>query len=141
MIASWEIVWALHLGATGAMMGILWIVQLAIYPLFAAIDRGGFAAYHRPYMTRISWVVAPLMLLEAVTAGWLLLNGPCPTLFGVSLGLLGLNWVSTAFVQVPLHRRLAAGFDASTHRRLVASNWLRTIAWTLRVVLLIPLSR
>jgi hypothetical protein len=140
MAAAWEIVWTLHLVAAGAMAGILWVVQLAIYPLFAAVGRDGFSSYHACYMRRISWVVGPLMLLEAGTAGWLVLNGYRPALFLIALGLLGLNWVSTAFVQVPLHRRLEMGFDATTHRRLVASNWVRTLAWTLRVALLISLS-
>jgi hypothetical protein len=49
-------------------------------------------------------------------------------------------WLSTAFVQVPLHAALpsAAGDErAALIARLVASNWLRTAAWTLRGVLLV----
>jgi hypothetical protein len=53
----------------------------------------------------------------------------------VSLGLIGVNWLSTAIVQVPLHRRLEQGFEAGAHGRLVATNWVRTGAWTARGVL------
>jgi hypothetical protein len=43
--------------------------------------------------------------------------------------------VSTFAVQVPLHARLAAGFDPQAHRRLVLTNWWRTAAWSLRSLL------
>lgn len=44
-------------------------------------------------------------------------------------GVLGLWAVA---VQVPLHRRLAAGFGAGAHRSLVRGNWARTAAWPAR---------
>jgi hypothetical protein len=43
-------------------------------------------------------------------------------------------------LQVPAHGVLAEGFDADAHRRLVASNWIRTIAWTARSLLLLALT-
>ena len=46
--------------------------------------------------------------------------------------LLGVVWLSTWGIQVPCHARLSRGFDARTHRRLVRSNWIRTICWTVR---------
>jgi hypothetical protein len=48
---------------------------------------------------------------------------------------VALVWLSTAFVQVPLHARLSAGFDTRAHRRLVATNWVRTLSWTARGLL------
>jgi hypothetical protein len=41
-----------------------------------------------------------------------------------------------------MHRRLERGFDADAHRRLVLGNWVRTVAWTARgVILLLILAR
>jgi hypothetical protein len=37
---------------------------------------------------------------------------------------------ATVALAVPQHRRLGAGFDASAHARLVACNWVRTLAWS-----------
>ena len=51
------------------------------------------------------------------------------------LGLLAVAWVSTGLWQVPAHRRLAGGFDAVTHRRLVRTNWVRTVAWSARGII------
>ncbi|MEQ1727476.1 MAG: hypothetical protein ABL982_03770 [Vicinamibacterales bacterium] len=48
--------------------------------------------------------------------------------------LLAIIWASTALLQVPAHNRLERGFDADVHRRLVRTNWIRTVCWTARVV-------
>ena len=58
----------------------------------------------------------------------------------ISLCLLAVVWISTFAVQVPLHRRLAEGYDAARHRRLVLSNWIRTLAWTARAVLVLTIT-
>ena len=46
-------------------------------------------------------------------------------------------WLVTFFVSVPQHGVLARGFDVRAHDVLVATNWLRTAAWTLRGGLLV----
>lgn len=122
----------LHIAVTIAMAGILWVVQLAVYPLFGTVGRADFAGYHRRYTTGIGYVVGPLMAIEVLTAAALLWQGFRPVPFVASLALLAVNWVSTAAVQVPLHHRLARGYELPAHRRLVRSNWVRTIAWTAR---------
>lgn len=131
---------SLHLAVTGALAAILWVVQLAVYPLFDAVGRDGFAAYHRRYTAGIARVVGPLMLTEAGTAVLLWLGGLRGPVFLGSLVLLAVAWISTAAVQVPLHRRLTAGYEAGAHRRLVRTNWLRTGAWTARALLVWSLS-
>ena len=133
-------VWSIHVAATLAMAGALWVVQLAIYPLFSAIGRDDFPGYHRRYAQRIGCVVAPLMLLEAGTAVWLWRAGAGSSGFALSLGLLTVVWVSTFAVQVPLHRRLAGGYDTALHRRLVLSNWIRTLACTARAALALTIT-
>ena len=118
--------------STCALVGLVWTVQVAVYPLLDRIGAPGFAAWHAAYTTRIGRVAGPLMLAELGSGLWLLAAGRREPPFLISLALLGGIWLSTALVQVPLHRRLARGFDAQAHRRLVRTNWLRTCAWTLR---------
>ena len=80
-------------------------------------------------------VMVPLMITEAATALALLALPPAALrreLLWLGLLLLAVIWLSTAILQVPLLRRLSAGHDTSTVRRLVATNWLRTLAWTAR---------
>ncbi len=85
--------------------------------------------------------MGPLLLAEAGTAvaGWI--AGWRGSGFAASLVLLAVSWVSTFAVQVPLHRKLAGGFEAADHRRLVVTNWVRTAAWTLRAALLLAVTR
>ena len=124
-----------HLGATLALVGVIWVVQVVHYPLFAGVGAEGWAAYEAAHQSRITLVVGPLMVAELVTAVWLVLDRPAalPT-WAVVLGavLVGVLWASTAFLQVPLHNALGGAFDADAHGRLVATNWLRTVAWTAR---------
>lgn len=125
-----------HVGATFALAGLIWAVQLGIYPQFAAVGRDAFADYHRRYVRGIAWVVAPLMGAEALTAGLLLWLGVRGPLFLGSLVLIATIWAITFAVEVPLHRKLGQGFDAETHRHLLLTNWARTLAWTARTVMI-----
>ena len=128
--------------STLSLFGLIWFVQIVHYPLFASVGEPGFRAYITAHGTRTTWVVAPLMLLELGSAGLLLLPALQPSVihrFEAWLGivLLAVIWFSTALVQVPLHNRLQAGSSPEHAPRLVRTNWLRTVAWTLRAALVL----
>ena len=131
-----------HAAATLAMTGLIWFVQLVHYPLFACVDRRGFAEFERLHQARTTWVVAPLMLTELATAVALVRTPPGEAWAAwtwTGLALVGFLWATTALVQVPLHKRLDAGWDAAAHRALVRSNWWRTAGWTARGVVALVL--
>ena len=133
-----------HAGATLAMFGLIWFVQVVHYPLFALVGRDGFARYERANTRRTGVVVGPLMVVEAITAAGLLVFPPAHIgreLPAAGFALLLLIWGSTAALQVPAHRRLEQGFAAACHRRLTVSNWIRTGMWTLRAALALWLLR
>jgi hypothetical protein len=134
------IVFLAHVAATLTMFGVILVIQVVHYPLFARVGAQTYATYQSSHMARITWIVLPAMGVELVTAGWLAWTPP-PALPAwmpwTGLGLVVLIWVSTALVQAPLHARLTRGFDPDLHRRLVATNWLRTAAWTLRAALVL----
>jgi magnesium-transporting ATPase (P-type) len=129
---------AAHGAATWAMTGLIWFVQVVHYPLFAGVGGEKFAAYEAAHARLTTWVVAPLMLVELITALSIAFSGP-PLIPSrerwLGLALVGALWLSTAAVQVPLHNRLAAGFDAEAWSALVRSNWIRTAAWSIRALL------
>jgi hypothetical protein len=126
------IVLYLHTASTLAMAGVIWFVQVVHYPLFKRVDQRGFTDYEAGHTRLTSLVVGPLMTAEAVCAVTLTILRPEELLIWVGLGLLFGIWLSTITLQVPLHRRLARGFDRQSHRRLVSTNWLRTVGWTAR---------
>lgn len=119
------------------MAGLIWFVQRVHYPLMSCVHAEAFTDFERSHMKRTTPVVATLMLLEAASAAWLLHRDPASPQLLVATVLLVFAWVWTFAVMVPLHERLARGFDAITHRRLVALNWPRTIAWSLRAIIAI----
>ena len=127
-----------HAAVTCFLAGLIWVIQLVHYPLFDHVDRQRFVAFEGAHSRRITWIVAPAMGLELITGAWLpwaVGPGPERTLLLVGAGLIALVWLSTALVQVPCHARLARGFDASAHRRLLRTNVLRTAAWSARAVI------
>ena len=123
-----------HALLSTALCGLIWTIQIVQYPLFLRVPADGFATFHHSHTTRIGWLVGPAMLGElALALALAVWPGTLPAAASwAGLGLLGLIWASTAFLQVPAHRRLAAGFDRAACERLIATNWLRTVAWTLR---------
>jgi len=122
------------------MLGVILMVQLVHYPLFRHVGTAGYETYQAEHMRRISWIVGPAMTVELATAVWIVValpGGVPPWMAWAGLGLVGLLWGTTGLVHVPLHTRLTDGFDAETHRRLVRTNWVRTVAWALRAVLVL----
>jgi uncharacterized membrane protein len=136
--AKWSVL--LHIAATFAMVGMIWFVQIVHYPLFSKVGRDSFRCDEMDHQRLVAWVVAPAMLTELVTAIVLLWSRP----LGISdisvwLGILLLVtiWLITYGVQVPQHAALVLAYDADMQRRLVKGNWLRTVAWSARGLLVL----
>jgi uncharacterized membrane protein len=129
----------LHAAATWFMTGLIWFVQIVHYPLFATVGRDSFESYEIAHSRLTTYVVAPVMLVELLSGAALLFAGSRVPQWAALTGLvlLGVIWLSTAFVQVPVHSVLANGFQEEAHRRLVTTNWLRTAAWSLRAALML----
>ena len=100
-------------GSVG-MFGVIWMVQVVHYPLMRFVSGEQFARFETAHRNRISWVVGPLMAVEGVCV--------LAFLFAPPAGL-----------------RLNAHFDLATLDRLIATNWIRTIAWTGRAAVAIAM--
>jgi len=125
--------------ATWAMVGVIWMVQLLQYPMLARASELEPRLAAAEHARRISWIVGPLMAVEGVTALILLADRPETMSAAAAWGaaaLLGVALGSTALIQVPLHAALGAGHDGDVCRRLIRSNWIRTVAWTSRGIVL-----
>jgi len=125
-----------NLAATAFMAGVIWFVQLVHYPLMAGWPHEDFGRWEADHRAQTGLVVVPAMLIESVAAIWLVWRRPAgvpPWMPWAAIALLAGIHLSTFLVQVPLHDRLSAGWDASAHGRLVATNWVRTLLWTARL--------
>ena len=128
--------------ASVGMFGVIWMVQVVHYPLMRFVSGPAFARFETAHRQRISVVVGPLMAVEAVCV--------LAFLFAPPAGLPGwLPWAgaaaeavaiaTTVLVSAPLHERLNAHFDAADLNRLIATNWIRTAAWTARTALAVAM--
>lgn len=130
----------LHVAATLFMTGVVWFVQVVHYPLLHRVGAGGFSRYELEHTRRTSPLVAPVMLFELGSGVWLALAPPAGVQSGLllaSAALLAVIWGSTFVLQSPLHRSLASGLVADRVDRLVSTNWMRTVSWSVRSVLLL----
>lgn len=129
-----------HLVATVFMVGLIWFVQVVHYPLFNRISGDASIQYAAEHQRRTAWVVGLPMLVEGITTLWLFfdpINGRLLPLLG-GLVLLEIH-LSTVFLQVPLHKKLSQGYEREVVRKLVATNWIRTIGWTVRAAIAVAI--
>lgn len=132
----------INCAVTWYLTGVIWFVQIVHYPLMDYVGVDPFQAYEAAHRDRVPWVVAIPMLTELGTAAVLALRSPTAFdkrwfEFGFYLALVQL--LSTFLWQVPLHQQLQGGYDPNLVGQLVSSNWLRTIIWSARSVLLLRL--
>jgi len=119
--------------------GCMTTLQLQHYGIYPAVGREHFAAYIQANNRAAALptiVPAMLLLLSSLV---LVLQRPGFVWPSEAAVLLGLNLVallSTFVWQRPLHSRLAGiGYDEAIVRRLIATNWIRTIAhWLIALV-------
>jgi hypothetical protein len=135
-----ELLPIVHAAATLFMCGLIWFVQVVHYPLFSRVGDDVFPEYERRHVRWTGFVVGAPMTVELIAAAAIAaVQGGVLAWFG--LAMLGVIWLSTWWWQVPAHRALGHGFDAVAHRRLVRTNWVRTIAWSVRAPVALLLLR
>jgi hypothetical protein len=134
----------LHLVATLFMTGVIVFVQVVHYPLMRHVGAAEFIGYERQHTLRTGWVVVPPMVVELACSLWIAAmsmgSGEAPVAF-TGVALLGVIWVSTGLLQGPAHGRLIRGFDPAVHRRLLLTNWIRTVAWLARIPVAVVLAQ
>lgn len=130
-----NIIFLINFASSLFMMGLIWTIQLIHYPSFHFIDEGNFNEFHAFHNQRISVIVIPVMITELVTSGLLWWNEGFVSLNGIGFYLVFAIWLATAFLSVPNHAKLAIGKNDSIITSLVNTNWVRTVLWTLKVLL------
>ena len=121
-------------------VGLIWTIQLVHYPSMRYISKNKFPEYHNFHSIRISILAMPLMLAELVTSIMLWyqnLNNAIQAIFLINLIIVVLIWFSTFLIQVPLHNALSKEKNTEKLSKLIYTNWIRTILWTSRSILMI----
>ncbi|MDF3128384.1 hypothetical protein P0Y35_04175 [Kiritimatiellaeota bacterium B1221] len=127
--------WAhIHFFCAAYMCGIIWFVQRVHYPMLHLSNGEESEAGHKEYTQRMGTVVMPVMLAElALQTLWVIREPGLLSFIGGAL--LFTIWLSTFALQVPCHQKLQQTFEPAIQQRLVHTNWIRTLGWTTRVLL------
>ncbi len=126
-----------HFFVTTLLTGLIWVIQVVHYPTFKWINETDYVSYAVFHTNRITYVVAPLMILELfLTIRMFFLKDISVSYVWICLALTLIIWASTFFLQVPLHGVLASQKDIAVIDRLVSSNWIRTVAWSFKATVL-----
>ena len=108
---------------------LIWLVQLIIYPSFRYVADQYFAAWHARYTSLIALVAGPMMLAQV---GIELMHIVSQNLRWLRIGIIAAIWISTFGLSVPCHKRLHSGRKKRVSvERLIKSNWIRTILWSI----------
>ncbi len=129
-----------HLIFSAIMVGVIWVIQLVHYPSFHFIDKDIYDSFQKFHMNKISIIVIPVMILELVTGFLLLIGNSKNILIIISFGILILIWGITGLFFSDAHGKLILGYNELIVNKLVSMNWIRTVLWTFKMILLLYLS-
>ena len=118
------------------LVSLVFMTQFITYPTFLYIDKDKFSEYHRKYVNNISFIVAPVMLIELLTLS-LIAYFSSEFLIIKSLILLLVIWLTTFFIMIPSHNRISKSFNKKEIISLINYNWVRTILWSFKLLLII----
>lgn len=110
--------------------GLIWTVQLLIYPSFRFVEKNNYRSFHLFHMKTITPIVAPVMILEFIISCF---NSYRHAHY-YSVAFLIVIWGTTFLISVPIHEKLLMNKDEKLINNLIKTNWLRTIAWTLKLL-------
>jgi hypothetical protein len=114
------------------------------YGSWQRLASSDFAAYHRAQQPSIlAFVVAPLAL-SLLLQVWLVWKSPPETgrpFVWIMLAASLAGSLSTAFIQIPIHRKLDNGFSAELIARLLHTDWIRKAADAVRMTASIAILR
>ena len=117
------------------MLSVIWFVQIVHYPLFSLIPKIARIEFATKHQYLISWIVVIPMLVELVTI-FLIDYSSYEMLWVLSIICLIIIWASTFILQVPCHNQLLINPTDQVILKLIKTNWIRTIFWTLKTILI-----
>ena len=128
-----NIVINIHFASTAVMVGVIWVIQLLHYPTFHYIEKNNYSQFQKFHMNRISYIVIPAMVIEMLSGIMLVIINDD---FIISFSLLVCIWIITFVFFTNIHQHLLSKYENTAVEKLVNLNWIRTVFWTVRLVML-----
>ena len=115
------------------MFGLILTTQIVSYPMFLKAEEN-FSVYHMSYVNKISTIAAPLMIIELFLS--LLFVILLQSYFAISIFLIMiLIFLSTFFIQVPIHEKLKNNYNIYLCNKLINTNWIRVFLWLSKCII------
>ena len=115
------------------MFGLILTTQIVSYPMFLKAEEN-FSVYHMSYVDKISTIAAPLMIIELFLS--LLFIILLQSYFAISIFLIMiLIFLSTFFIQVPIHEKLKNNYNIYLCNKLINTNWIRVFLWLSKCII------
>jgi len=121
----------LNLICSFLMLGVILTTQIVNYPSFLDLSINDFINFHKNYVSRITIIVFPIMVLELILGFILFWNIKNISTILIATSILFI-FISTLLIQVPLHQKVEKKYDRYLLIQLIKSNWIRTILWTIK---------
>lgn len=128
-------IFKLQIFTTLILAGLILTIQFVHYPLWKYVSKDKLQQFEKDHQKLITPLVSVFMIVEALSA--LLLFFSFKPLFVINfVALMGI-WLSTFFLQVPMHQKILKGQDSKQAiNKLIHTNYIRTFLWLFRAVLL-----
>lgn len=130
-----EVLFIIQLFCCFSLFGLIWTIQIVHYPTFLKIENKEFKSFCIFHTKKISLIVIPLMFLELIS-GVVLLSSYTNNVFVFNFIGITIIWISTLFISMPLHRKLSVERNELVIKKLIKTNWIRTLTWSSRSLLL-----
>lgn len=132
------------------MTGLIWLVQVLVYPNFRLIREEDLQFFHQFHLRRITWLVGPVMCFELLSGIWLYCRLQ-HSIYLFNLVLIFGIWILTGFVSIPFHNQLTRNTKnfliqeklnqkswffliRFSKNNLIWTNWPRTVIWSVRAI-------
>lgn len=118
--------------------------SFAIYHSWQFVGEEEFATVHQATGQRIVlFFVLPTLILTIITIMmfWYRPAVIPKSLLGLALACQLASWISSALIQIPIQLQLDNGKDIQLLNKLIATNWIRIIAWFIYIALVIQMIR
>jgi len=118
---------------------VILITQFITYPSFYNIHKETFIYHHKKYVDSISLIVAPIMLVELLSL-IMIVYLTNDIIYIKCLIFLLCIWLITFIIMVPSHNKLSKRLDNIEIKRLINYNWIRTLLWLSKLIVIIFVS-
>lgn len=127
--------WLILLSTSWGLFILIWLIQIVHYPSFRYVDATEFTNFHHHHTNTITVIVLPLMLCELANILFVTYKTGFSPLFMLLSGIVIAIWLTTFLVSVPLHNQMAQFKNAAAIDKLISTNWIRTMLWTAKVLI------